>query len=119
MPSILTEPDCGSNTRCSSASAVDLPAPVGPTSAIDLARQRGEVQIGDGRPLAVVGERHVGEFDQAAHAAGIDGVRAVAHRRHGVDHVEEFPQPRRVHEQAVGEAHGLFEPGDQQRRRGS
>ena len=34
MPSILTEPDCGSNTRCSSASAVDLPAPVGPTSAM-------------------------------------------------------------------------------------
>ncbi len=27
-------PDCGSNTRCRSASAVDLPAPVGPTSAI-------------------------------------------------------------------------------------
>ena len=34
MPSILIEPDCGSNTRCSSASAVDLPAPVGPTSAM-------------------------------------------------------------------------------------
>ena len=34
MPSILIEPDCGSNTRCRSASAVDLPAPVGPTSAM-------------------------------------------------------------------------------------
>ena len=33
MPSIFTTPDCGSNTRCSSASAVDLPAPVAPTSA--------------------------------------------------------------------------------------
>jgi hypothetical protein len=34
MPSILIEPDCGSKARCSSASAVDLPAPVEPTSAM-------------------------------------------------------------------------------------
>ena len=30
----LTLPDCGSKTRCKSASAVDLPAPVAPTSAM-------------------------------------------------------------------------------------
>ena len=34
MPSILMKPDCGSKARCSSAIAVDLPAPVGPTSAM-------------------------------------------------------------------------------------
>ena len=96
MPSILTAPDCGSNTRCSSASAVDLPAPVGADQRDGLARQRREVQIGDRRTLAVVGERHVLELDQAAHAAGIDRIGAVAHRRHGVEHLEEFLQPRRI-----------------------
>jgi hypothetical protein len=34
MPSILMKPDCGSKARCNSAIAVDLPAPVGPTSAM-------------------------------------------------------------------------------------
>ena len=34
MPSILMKPDCGSKARCSSAIAVDLPAPVAPTSAM-------------------------------------------------------------------------------------
>ena len=113
MPSILTEPDCGSNTRCSSASAVDLPAPVGPTSATISPGSAVKLRSATAGALAVVGERHVGEFDQAAHAAGIDGVGPVAHRRHGVGDLEEFLQPRRVHEQAVGEAHRLFEPGDQ------
>ena len=100
MPSILTTPDCGSNTRCSSASAVDLPAPVGADQRDGLARQRGEVQIGDRRPLAVIGERHVVELDQPAQPARIDRVRPVAHRRLGVEHLEEFLQPRRVHHHA-------------------
>jgi hypothetical protein len=34
MPSTAIAPVCGSNTRSSSASAVDLPAPVAPTSAM-------------------------------------------------------------------------------------
>ncbi len=34
VPSMVIDPDCGSNVRCSSASAVDFPAPVGPTSAM-------------------------------------------------------------------------------------
>ena len=80
-----------------------------------LARQRGEAQVGDGGALAVVGERHVVEFDQAAQPAGIDGVGPVAHRRHRVEHLEEFGEPRRVQEQPVGEADRLLEPGDQQR----
>ena len=63
--------------------------------------------------LAVVGERHVAELDQAADAAGIDGVRPVAHRRHRVGDLEELDEPRAVLEQAVGEADGLLEPDDQ------
>ena len=78
-----------------------------------LARQRGEGEIGDRGPLAVIGERDVLELDQAAHAAGIDRVGAVAHRRHGVEHVEELLQPRRVHHHAIGEMHDLFELADQ------
>ena len=80
-----------------------------------FARQRREREIGDRRPLAVVGERHVGEFDQPAHAAGIDRVGAVAHRRHGIEHLEEFAQARRIHQHAVGEADHLFEADDQER----
>jgi hypothetical protein len=33
MPSIVTLPECGSQSRCSSAMAVDFPAPVSPTRA--------------------------------------------------------------------------------------
>ena len=80
-----------------------------------LARQRGEVEVGDRGALAVIGERHVLEFDQPAHAARIDRVGAVAHRRHGVEHLEELAQARRVHEHLVGEADHLLEPDDQQR----
>ncbi len=115
MPSILIVPDCGSNARCSSASAVDLPAPVEPTSAMVSPGSDREVEVGHGGALAVVGERHVLEVDQAAHAAGIDRVGAVAHRRHGVEHLEEFAQARRVHQHAVDEADHLLEAPDQQR----
>ena len=79
----------------------------------DLARQRGKFQVGDRGALAIVGERHVAEFDQAVHAAGIDGVGPVAHRRHRVGDLEELDEPRTVLEQAVGETHGLLEPDDE------
>ncbi len=68
MPSIVMMPDCGSKARCSSAIAVDLPAPVGADQRDGLAGQRGEGQILDRRPLAVIGERDVVEFDQAVTA---------------------------------------------------
>ena len=55
-----------------------------------VAGERGETQIRDGCALAVIGERHVAKFDQPAHAAGVDRVEAVAHRRHGVEHGEEL-----------------------------
>ena len=80
-----------------------------------VAGQRGEAQVRDGGALAVIGKRHVVEFDQAAHTAGIDRIRPVAHRRHGVEHAEELGELRRIHEQAVGEADHLLEPRDQQR----
>ena len=85
-------PDCGSKARCSSASAVDLPLPVGADQRDAVAGQRGEGQIRDRGALAVIGKRHVVEFDQPAQPAGIDRIRAVAHRRHGVEHVEELLQ---------------------------
>ena len=113
MPSILTAPDCGSKARCSKASAVDLPAPVAPTSAMVSPGSAVKLEVGDRGALAVVGERDVGELDQPAHAAGIDRVGPVAHRRHGVEHLEEFRQPRRIHEHPVGEVHRLLEPADQ------
>ena len=74
---------------------------------------RGEGEIGDGGPLAVIGERDVVEFDPPGQAAGIDRMRDVAHGGHGIEHVEEFLQPRRLHEHAVDEADDLFEPADQ------
>ena len=55
-----------------------------------LARLRVERQVGDRRPLAVVGERHVLELDLALDAAGIDRAGPVAHVRRGVEHVEEL-----------------------------
>ena len=119
MPSISMAPVCGSKARCSSASAVDLPAPVAADERDGLAGQRREVQVGDRRPLAVIGKRDVLEFDEAAHAARIDRVGPLAHRRFGVEHVEESAQPRRVHEHPVDEAHEFFELADQQRRRNS
>ena len=79
-----------------------------------LARQRREGEVGDRGALAVVGERDAGELDQAAQPAGIDGVAPVAHRRLGVEHVEELAQPRRVHEHPVDEAHETLELHDQQ-----
>ena len=78
-----------------------------------LARQRGEGQIGDRGALAVIGEGDVLELDQSAHAAGIDRIGAVAHRRHGVEHVEELLQPRRFHHHVVGEVDHLLELADQ------
>ena len=115
MPSIFTAPDCGSKARWSSASAVDLPAPVAPTSAMVSPGKAVKVRSATAGALAVVGERDVLEFDEAAHPAGIDRVGAVAHRRLGVEHLEELGKPRRVHHHAVGEMHGLLEPADQQR----
>ena len=62
-----------------------------------LAGQRGEAQVGDRRPLAVVGERDVLELHQAAQAAGIDRIGPVAHRGLGVEHLEEFREAGRLH----------------------
>ena len=62
-----------------------------------LAGQRGEGQIGDRRALAVVGKRDVLGLHQAAHAGGIDRVGPVAHGRLGVEHLEEFRHPGRLH----------------------
>ena len=76
--------------------------------------QRREGDIQHRRALAVIGKRHVVEFDQAVHAAGIDRVRRLAHVRFGVEDVEEFPQPRRVHEHLVDEADEFLELADQQ-----
>ena len=59
------------------------------------------------------------ELDQAAQAAGIDRVRAVADRRLGVEHGEELGQPRRFHEHAVDEAHEAIELADRSAPRGS
>ena len=56
-----------------------------------FARQHGERQVGDRRALAVIGERNVLEFDQAAHAPGVDRILAVVHGRIGIEHAEEFP----------------------------
>ncbi len=80
-----------------------------------LARKRSEGEVGDCRALAVVGERHVLELDQALHPAGVDGAGAVAHRRLGIEHIEELRDARRVQHHAVGEADGLLEPADEQR----
>ena len=96
-----------------------MPAPVEPTSAMVSPGSTVKREVGDRGALAVIGERHVGELDQPAHAAGIDRVGAVAHRRLGVEHLEEFAQARRIHQHAVGEADRLLEAGDQQRRRNS
>ena len=67
-----------------------------------VAGQGGEAQIRHRGTLAVIGKRHILEFDQAADAAGIDRVGPVAHRRHGVEDAEEVGELRRVHEQPVG-----------------
>ena len=92
-----------------------MPAPVAPTRATVSPGSAVKVEIGDRGALAVVGERNVLEFHQAVQAAGIQRVGAVAHRRLGVEHLEEFLDPRRVHHHAVGELHDVFEPADQQR----
>ncbi len=78
-----------------------------------LAGQRRERHVGDRGPLAVVGERDVLELDHAAHAARIHRVGPVAHGRLGVEDVEEFLEPRRLHEEVVHEAHRLFQLRDQ------
>ena len=78
-----------------------------------LAGQRGEGEVLDRGPLAVIGKRDVLEFDQAREPPGIHRVGPVAHRGHGIQHVEEFLQPRRLHEHAVDEADHLFELLDQ------
>ena len=78
-----------------------------------LARQCGEGEILDRRPLAVIGERDVVEFDEARQPSGVDRAGPVAHRRHRIEHVEEFLQPRRFHEHIVDEAHHLLELLDQ------
>ena len=78
-----------------------------------LAGQRGEGKVLDRGPLAVIGKRHVVEFDQAREPPGVDRVGPVAHRGHRVEHVEEFLQARRFHEHAVDEADHLFELLDQ------
>ena len=72
MPSILTVPDCGSKTRCSSASAVDLPAPVAPTSATVSPGSAVKLMSRDRRPLAVVGEATRPRTRPALQPAGID-----------------------------------------------
>ena len=83
-----------------------------------LSRQRGERDVLNGGALAVIGERDVVEFHKAGEAAGIDGVGPVAHRWHRIEHVEELAQPRGFHEDAVDEAHDLFELLDQHGREG-
>ena len=50
---------------------------------------------------------------QAAHAAGIDRIRRVAHRRHRVQHLEELPQARDVEIEAMREGDRLLEPRDE------
>jgi hypothetical protein len=101
-PSISDRPPCGSNVRCRSASAVDLPAPVGPTSAI--VSPGAAVNVSRRPPAAlVVGESDVAELDPARAPAGIDRAGPVVHRRHGVENVEELLQARRIHEHAVDE----------------
>src|SRR5713101_5684034 len=107
-PSTWTLPDCGSKTRCRSASAVVLPAPVSPTND-GFAGQRREVEIDDGRPLAVIRKGDVAEFHQPMDAARIGSIGPVVHHRFGVEHGEELHEPRRVHEQAVDETYDLLE----------
>ena len=80
-----------------------------------FAGQRGEAEIRDCRALAVIGERHVLEFHEPAHVPGIHGISAVAHRRLGVEHVEEFGKPRGIHHNLVGKMNRLVELADQER----
>ncbi len=68
--------------------------------------------------FAVVGKRHVLEFDHAEQPAGIDRIGPVAHVGHGVEHAEKVGEFRGVDEQPIAEADRLFEPGDEQRRDG-
>ena len=78
-----------------------------------LAGQRRETQIRHRGTLAIIGKRDAREFDEAAHAAGIDRIRPVAHCRHGIEHGEKLGELRHIHEQPVGEADYLLEPADQ------
>jgi len=113
MPSILMKPDCGSNARCSNAMAVDLPAPVGPTKAMvwpgSAVKERSSTA---GRLPSYENETSLNST-RPEKSPGVDRVGPVADRGHGIQHVEEFLQPRRLHEHVVDEADHLFELLDQ------
>ena len=114
MPSILIEPGLRIEHAVQQRQRGRLAGAGRADQRDGLARQRGEVQVGDRGALAVIGERHVVELDQAAHAAGIDGVRAGRAPPARVEHLEEFAAAAaRPWNSAVGEADRLLEPDDQ------
>ena len=111
LPSTVMNPDCGSKAGCNSASAVDFPLPVGPTSATRSPGNAVKPRSATATTLAIVRKGYVREFDAAAHAARVHRTGPVAHRRHRIEHIEKIREFRRVEEQVIGEADRLLEPG--------
>ena len=102
----------GERRRCSSASVVVLPAPVGPTSAVVLPACGVEADAEHALVAVLEAEGHV----LVAHLAGDvrqrHGVRLLAHALGGVEQVEEAAQGRGVLEDAHGEARQQVELAD-------
>ena len=76
MPSTLIKPRLRIEGAMQQRQRRRLAAAGRPDQRDALAGQRREAQIRHGGALAVIGKRDVLELDQAAHAAGIDRVRA-------------------------------------------
>src|SRR4029079_5343146 len=72
-----------------------------------------EGQVLYGRELAVIGEGDAVEGYLAAPLFERNPVLAVLHRRRGVEHAEEFLEPRHVHKDGIDEARSLLEALDQ------